>query len=64
MNNKLYHNIPEIIIDKEDIPKSIKVSITIDQDLYYMFQDYCDLHGMKYSTTIALLIRKMMNKNE
>ena len=60
--NELYEKIPEIIFDKESIPKCKKISLTIDEGLWNQFQDHCDYNGFKYSTRISILIMNELKK--
>ena len=61
---KLYEDIPDIIIDKNDISKVIKISLTIEEKLYNEFRYYCDDMGFKYSSRISKLIIQDLNKND
>ena len=37
-------------------PNKIKISMTIDRELYQEFKDYCEENSMKISTRVSRLI--------
>ena len=40
----------------------LKISLTIEKDLYERYKKYCANKGYKYSTRIAVLIKQELEK--